>query len=143
MRLRLAHLIYLALLAFAVIFLWQAQGLPGAQSRRDIGPAAFPEWIAVAMIGLILVDAVASRHLVRPTSFSDLGLAAAVAALLGLSIWLATQFGFFRVLPFALFVGLWLAGSRHHLANVAFSVLLPAVLWLLFDRVLLIPIAGM
>ena len=143
MRLRLAHLIYAALLVLAVVFIWQAQGFPGAQSRRDVGPAAFPVWVAAGMIGLILLDVVVSRRLVRPTNFADLGLAAAVGGLLALSVWLASRFGFFAVLPFALFVGLWLAGSRHHVANLAFSILMPAVLWLLFDRVLLIPIAGM
>ena len=113
------------------------------QSRRDVGPAAFPVWVAAGMIGLILLDVVVSRRLVRPTNFADIKLAVAVGGLLALSVWLASRFGFFTVLPFALFAGLWLAGSRHHIANVAFSILMPAVLWLLFDRVLLIPIAGM
>jgi len=61
--------------------------------------------------------------------------------LVALAVWCATQFGFFYVLPVALLIGLRLAGSRSLVANGIFSICLPLVLWVLFDYVLLIPIA--
>lgn len=139
----LTHVIYLGLFGVAVLVLWESQGFPGPQSRRDVGPALFPAWLAGAMIVLILADVVISRRRVKWTPAGDVGLAALFAIAMSGTVWAASRFGFFYVLPVALFVGLWLTGSRKLLANAIFSLAMPAVLWLIFDRVLMIPLAQM
>ncbi len=139
----LTHVVYVALFGLAVLVLYQAQAFPGPQSPRDIGPAVFPLWLAGVMIALILADVVISRRRIRWTRFGDVGLAVGCVLLLSAAVYAASQFGFFYVLPVALFVGLWLSGSRRLLANGLFSLALPAILWVLFDQVLLIPIGEM
>lgn len=138
----ITYLIYAGLIAFALIFLGAAQSFPGALSTRDIGPAALPQGLAILMIVLIVADAIISRHRVRKMPISDALLAGAVVVIMGGSIWLAEYFGFFVVLPAALFAGLWLVGSRRLLANLIYSLVLPAALWFVFDQLLLIPLAS-
>ncbi len=138
----LTHLIYLGLIAFGVLVVVTAQSFPQALSSRDIGPAALPEALAVIMIALILVDLYLSRRRVRFVSFSLLRVALAVGGGVGGAILVATHLGFLIVWPFALFAGLWLSGSRALLANTLYSICFPAMVWLLFDRLLHIPIAS-
>lgn len=138
-----APVIYLVLAGIAVVFLVAADGFPAALSARDIGPAAFPVWLAGAMLALIAVDLVISRHRMIRVPLSALGRAMAAAALLCATVWLAEQAGFFVILPLAVFSGLWLAGSRSWVANALFSLGLPAVIWLLFDRILMIPMSSL
>lgn len=137
----ITYLIYAGLIAFALIFLGAAQSFPGALSPRDIGPAALPQGLAILMIVLIVADAIVSRHRARKMPISDALLAGAVIVIMGGAVWLAQHLGFFVVLPVALFVGLWLSGSRRLLANLLYSLLLPAALWYFFDQLLLIPLA--
>jgi hypothetical protein len=143
MTVPLARFLYAALLLIGLVFLWTAGSFPEAQSPNDIGPAAFPRWLAAAMIVLIAADLVLSWRQTRRVALSDLGLAAVVACGMVAMIWAAGRFGFFVVLPPALFAGLWLAGSRSLIANAAYSILFPAVIWALFVHLLQLPIDSM
>lgn len=138
----ITYLIYLGLIAFALIFLGAAQSFPGAFSPRDIGPAALPQGLAIIMIVLILVDAIISRRRARKIPVSDVLLVCIVAGVMGASIWLTHYLGLFVVLPVALFVGLWLSGSKRLIANLLYSLLFPAALWIVFDQLLLIPLTS-
>lgn len=142
MTIPLARILYVALLVVAAVFLWHSVSFPGAQSDRDIGPATFPQWVAVSMIVLILADLVLSRRRTPYLPVADLGIAAVVAVLVGGTIWAATLVGFFVALPPALFVGLRLAGSRSLVANGAYSIVFPAALWLIFGYLLQLPITS-
>jgi hypothetical protein len=137
----LAPVIYLVLAGLAVVFLVTAGDFPAALSARDIGPAAFPVWLAGTMLALIAADLVISRNRMRKVPVTVPGRAAVAAALLGLVVWASERIGFFYVLPVAVFAGLWIAGSRSWIANAVFSLALPAVVWLLFDQVLMIPMS--
>lgn len=143
MNVPLARFVYAALLLIGLVFLWTAGSFPGAQSPNDIGPAVFPRWLAAAMIVLIAVDLVLSWQQAKRVALSDIGLAAAVACGTVATIWAAGRFGFFAVLPPALFAGLWLAGSRSLLANAAYSILFPAAIWAIFAHLLQLPIGSM
>lgn len=138
----LTHLIYLGLIAFGAVIVVTSGTFPKALSSRDIGPAALPEALAVLMIVLILADLYLSRRRARFVPFSLVALGIGVGAALAVVIFAATHLGFFVVLPFALFAGLWLSGSRRLVANGIYSIVFPAMLWLLFDRLLQIPIAS-
>lgn len=138
----LTHAIYLVLIAFGVLILVQSGTFPGALSSRDIGPAAFPRALAAIMIALIVVDLVVSRKRVRRVPAGHLALPLLVLVAVATVLVAADLLGLFVVLPFALFAGLWLCGSRRLLANTLYSVLFPALLWGLFDQLLGIPIAS-
>jgi hypothetical protein len=139
----LTYLIYLGLIGFGVLIVVSSGSFPGALSPRDIGPAALPRALAIIMIMLIAVDFYLSRRRARFVPFSLVGLALGVGAAVASVIWVATHVGFFMVLPFALFAGLWVSGSRNMIANTLYSLVFPAVLWLLFDKLLQIPIASL
>ncbi len=141
MKLPLVHIIYACLFALGVLVIWTAQAFPGAQSARDIGPAMFPVWLAGIMMTLIVVDLLISRKNARWVPLGDVGLAVVFAVAMASVVWASTRFGFFYVLPVALFIGVIAMGSRNWLANGLFSLLMPIVLWQLFDRLLGIPIA--
>jgi nicotinamide riboside transporter PnuC len=139
----LAPLLYAVLTVMAVVFIATASGFSQALSPRDIGSAVFPMWLAVAMLALIVCDLVVSRRRVRKVAIGQLGRVATVVLLMVGAVYAMQIFGFFVALPVALFIGLWVAGSRSWGANLAFSVAMVAVLWLVFDRLLMIPIASM
>ena len=139
----LAPLLYALLAVMAVAFITVADGFSHALSPRDIGPAVFPVWLSIAMLVLIVCDLVISRATMQKVAISQLGRVAAAVALMVAAVYGMQVFGFFAALPVALFVGLWTAGSRSWVANLTFSICLPAVLWLVFDRLLMIPIASM
>lgn len=137
----LALFIYAGLAAVAVIIFVTAGSFPAALSRRDIGPAAIPYGLAVAMLVLIVCDLVMSWRNIKRVHISKITIATGTVLLVAFAVWCATQWGFFYVLPFALFIGLRLAGSKSWLANGIFAIVMPIILWFLFDYVLLIPIA--
>lgn len=139
----LSHIIYAFLFAMAVIFLWEAQTFPRPLSAGDIGAAMFPIWLAIIMMVLIVVDLFVSKGQARKVPYSDIGLAVLFAMGMGGTVWAASQFGFFYVLPVALFIALRLIGSKRYLANSIFSIAMPIVLWFLFDQTLNIPLSRM
>lgn len=139
----LAPLIYAALGLMAVIFIVIADSFAPALSQRDVGPAVFPIWISVTMLVLIVCDLVISRKTVRKVPIGQLGRVAVGVALMVAAVVGMQHFGFFIMLPGALFIGLQVAGSRSWVANTIFSLALPVVLWVVFDRLLMIPIASM
>lgn len=141
MKIPLALLLYAGLAAVAVVLIVTAGSFPKALSARDIGPATFPLSLAVLMLILMACDAAMSWRRIERVHVRVILQAGSVALLVAMAVWCATQFGFFYVLPVALFIGLRLAGSRSLVANGIFSICLPLVLWVLFDYVLLIPIA--
>ncbi|MWD26063.1 hypothetical protein E0K89_001040 [Aquicoccus sp. SCR17] len=136
----LLRLIYIGILFLAVIFFVQAQQFRGAISPRDIGPAAFPQGIAGLIVVLGTIGLIAGWRTTPKVPWSDVALPLAVGAVASVAMWLATLFGFFTVLPFALFVGLWASGSRQWVAVTAFSLLVPLFAWLIFVRLLGLPL---
>jgi hypothetical protein len=136
----LLRLIYIGLLLGAAVFLWQAQQFPGPMSRRDIGPAVFPQWLAGMIVGLCAIGLVAGWRTTPRVPWNEIALPLAVGSGVAAAVWLATLFGFFAVLPFALFAGLWLSGSRRWVANGIFSLLMPLAAWLIFVRLLGLPL---
>ncbi|WP_373086580.1 tripartite tricarboxylate transporter TctB family protein [Sneathiella sp.] len=141
MMIPLTLVLYAGLAALTILLLVTAGSFPEALSGRDIGPAAFPASLAVLMLVLMACDVVISRRQLKRVHVKVILQAGSTALLVALAVWCAAHWGFFYVLPFALFVGLRLAGSKSWLANGIFSVVLPLALWVLFDYVLLIPIA--
>lgn len=139
----LSHIIYAILFAIAVIFLWEAQTFPRPLSAGDIGAAMFPIWLSIIMMVLIVADLFLSKGQARKVPVSDLGLAVLFAICMGGTVWAASRFGFFYVLPVALFVALRLIGSNRYLANGLFSIAMPLVLWFVFDQLLNIPLSRM
>ena len=83
MKLPLVHIIYAALFALGVLVIWTAQGFPGPQSARDVGPAMFPVWLSGIMMTLIVVDLVISRKNARWVPVGDVGLAVVFALAMG------------------------------------------------------------
>lgn len=136
----LLRLIYVGLLLGAVVFFWQAQQFPGPMSRRDIGPAVFPQWLAGAIVVLCTVGLVVGWRTTPRVPWNEVALPLLVGAAAAVAVWLATLFGFFVVLPFALFAGLWLSGSRQWVANGLFSLLLPLAAWVIFVKLLGLPL---
>lgn len=139
----LLRLIYAGLLLVAVIFLWQAQQFPGPLSRRDIGPAVFPQWLAGAIVVLCSVGLVVGWRSTPRVPWNEVALPLLVGGGVAAAVWLATLFGFFVVLPFVLFAGLWLAGSRQWVANGLFSLLLPLGTWVIFVKLLGLPLVAL
>lgn len=139
----LSHIIYAILFAVAVIFLWEAQTFPSPLSTSDIGAAMFPVWLVIILMILIIVDLFVSRGHAQKVPYSDIVLAVLFAIGMGGTVWGASQFGFFYVLPVAMFIALRLIGSRRYLANGIFSIVMPIVLWFLFDQTLNIPLSRM
>lgn len=137
----LVHIIYALLFALGALFVWTARNFPGPMSQGDIGPALFPTWLAIGMMTLIVVDLFISRRQTKCVALNDIGLAVLFGFSMAGTIWAADRFGFFYILPGALFIGLWIMGSRRLLANGLFSLALPALTWLIFDYFLTIPIA--
>lgn len=139
----LLRLIYIGLLICAAVFFWQAQHFPAAQSARDVGPSTFPQWLAGTVVVMCLVALATGwrRHPLVP--WKEIALPFGVGAAMVAAIWLASIFGFFVVLPFALFCGLWLSGSRMLIPTIAFSLLMPLVAWLIFAHLLALPLEAL
>lgn len=136
----LLRFIYIGLIIGAVVFFLEAQNFPGPMSRRDIGPSVFPQWLAGTVVVLCALALLIGWRRTPRLPWNEIALPIAVCAAMVGTVWLATRFGFFVVLPFALFTGLVLAGSRRWIANVAFSLLMPLGAWLIFVRMLSLPL---
>jgi len=136
----LLRLLYIGLMIGAVVFYLQAQHFPGPMSPRDIGPAAFPQWLAGIIVALCALGLVIGWRTTPRLPWYEITLPLGVGAAMVGAVWLATTFGFFAVLPFALFGGLVLGGSRRWVANIAFSLLVPLATWLIFVRILALPL---
>jgi uncharacterized membrane protein len=136
----LLRLIYIGILLVAVVFFLQAEQFRGPISPRDIGPAAFPQWIAGLIVVLSTIGLVVGWRTIPRVPWNEIALPLAVGAVVSLAMWLATLFGFFTVLPLALFAGLLASGSRQWVAITAFSLLVPAAAWLIFVRLLGLPL---
>ena len=130
---RLATAIYAALVAAAITFFVVARGFPPALSPGDIGPARFPQAVAILLVVLIAVDWLAGRKTWALARGSDLGLAAAAGAYTALAIVLAGKVGFFVVAPPALFGALWLLGERRAWLMLGYSAGFTTFLWLFFS----------
>lgn len=137
----LVHIIYVCLFAMGALFIWSTQAFPKPLSAYDIGPAMFPMWLAIVMMTLIVVDTVISWGRAKKVPLGDVGLAVLFALGMGGAVWASSRFGFFYILPAALYAGLWAIGSRRMVVNGIFSLAMPLVLWLLFDQLLSIPLS--
>lgn len=139
----LLRFIFIGLMLGAVVFYLQAQHFPGPLSRRDIGPAVFPQWLAGTIVVLCVLALLIGWRNTPRLPWNEIALPFAVGSVMVGAVWLATSYGFFAVLPFALFAGLVLAGSRQWVANIAFSLLVPLGSWLIFVRMLALPLETM
>ncbi|MDI5935312.1 tripartite tricarboxylate transporter TctB family protein [Halomonas kalidii] len=137
----LVHIIYVCLFAMGALFIWTTQAFPRPLSAHDIGPAVFPMWLAIVMMTLIVVDTLISWGRARKVPLGNVGLAVLFALGMGSTVWASSRFGFFYVLPVALYIGLWAIGSRRLVVNGIFSLVMPVVLWAIFDQLLSIPLA--
>lgn len=133
---RLTTLIYAALVAAAITFFVVARSFPGPLSPGDIGPARFPQAIAVVLVVLVVIDWLAGRKTWGTVRTSDLSLAAIAGGYTALAVVLAGKVGFFVVAPPALFGGLWLLGERRVWLMLAYSAGFTAFLWLFFSLAL-------
>lgn len=136
----LLRFFYIALMIGAVVFYVEAQNFPDPMSPRDIGPAAFPQWLAGTIVVLCALALLIGWRTTPRLPLNEIALPFGVGGTMVGAVWLATIFGFFVVLPFALFAGLMLAGSRQWVANIAFSLLVPLGTWLIFVRMLALPL---
>ncbi|KPP85239.1 MAG: TTT type transport system small permease component [Rhodobacteraceae bacterium HLUCCA08] len=132
----LLRLIYVALMIGAVVFYLEAQQFPGPMSPRDIGPAVFPQWLAGMIVALCAAALLIEWRTMPRLPWVEIARPFGIGGAMVAAVWLATMFGFFVALPFALFGGLVLVGSRRWVANIAFSLLLPLTTWLIFERML-------
>jgi magnesium-transporting ATPase (P-type) len=139
----LLRFIYIGLMVGAVVFYLEAQHFPGPMSRRDIGPAVFPQWLAGTILVLCALALLIGWRSTPRLPWNEIALPFAVGTVVVGAVWLATVVGFFLALPFALFAGLVLAGSRQWVANIAFSLLMPLGTWLIFVRMLALPLGTM
>ena len=138
---RLATAIYAALVAAAITFFVVARSFPPPLSPGDIGPARFPQGIAVLLVALIAVDWLAGRKSWGAVRGSDISLALIAGTYTALAVVLAGKLGFFVVAPAALFGGLWLLGERRVWLMLAYSAGFTAFLWLFFSLALGEPLA--
>ena len=136
----LLRLTYAGIFVAAIVIFWQATNLPAAYSPRDIGPGIFPMWLSGILIALCPVALFVDWRKSRRVQLRQIVAPVLLLSLLALTVWLATKFGFFVVLPVALFAGLYLCGSRSHVANVVFSFFMPAFCWLVFAELLQVPL---
>ncbi len=141
-RVRLTTLIYAALVAVAVTFFVTAMGFPPALSPGDIGPARFPQGIAVFLIALVAIEWIVGRKSWPEVQRADFVLVLAVGVYTTGAILLAGSIGFFIVVPPVLFGALWLLGERRVALMVAYSIGFTLFLWLFFSYALDQPIAA-
>lgn len=136
----LLRLTYAGIFIAAIVMFWQAYNLPAAYSPRDIGPGIFPMWLSGFLIALCPVALFVDWNKSQRVDWRQIVAPVLVLLLLALAVRLATKFGFFAVMPVALLLGLYLCGSRSHIANVLFSILMPALCWLVFAELLQVPL---
>jgi hypothetical protein len=115
----------------AIAFWAIATTFPGPFSPGDLGPASFPQAIAVLLVVLIAIECLARRTW-RPVPLTDIGVGFAVAAYTAAAVVLTGIIGFFAVLPPALFAALWLLGERRMGLVLAYSIGFTAFLWAFF-----------
>lgn len=130
---RLTTAIYAALVAAAITFFVAARSFPPALSPGDIGPARFPQAIAMLLVVLIAIDWLAGHKTWPAARGSDVALAAVAGGYTALTVVLAGKVGFFAVAPAALFGGLWLLGERRVWLMLAYSAGFTAFLWVFFS----------
>lgn len=139
----LTKLVYVALAIFATVFLVDALKMPPPRDPSDIGSAFLPIILLLLIFVFAGIDFFVSKSMHRTISARDLVLAIVTSAVMFLTIWLGANFGLFLVLPIASFITLWIAGSRRLIANAVFSVVFVGFIWLLFDKLLGMPLHTM
>lgn len=139
---KLTTLIYAGMVAVAVTFFVTAMHFPPALSPGDIGPARFPQSIAIALVALIAVEWMVGRKAWPEMRRADVALAATVGACAAAAVELAGHIGFAAVVPPALFGGLWLLGERRVWLMIAYSAGFTLFLWLFFSYALGEPLAS-
>lgn|GEM_PF-3487420 len=137
---RLAPILYVVLVVVAVAFYAIATTFPGPFSPGDLGPALFPQAIAVLMLVLIVVEWMAARRTWRPVPLSDVGVGFAAGVYVAAAVVLAGIVGIYVVLPPVLFAALWLLGERRIGLVLAYSIGFPLFLWAFFAYALGKPI---
>jgi len=139
-KIRVSRLVYAALGIVAAITIYLASYFPEADLPGDIGPAAFPAGVAKALIVLISLELILSRKNDTRITLKELAPSIFALFIYAVTVWLITQFGYFTVLPLALFIGLRLLGAKNYLINCIYSLSLTGLIWIIFDHYLLIPI---
>jgi len=141
-RVPLGLVIYFSLLLVGIIAIITALTFPKALSQYDIGPAGFPITIAITMIALIVLDAFFSFNTKSDVKLDEIVLAFLFLLAMISFVQLANYLGFFYSLPFASFIGLRALGSRAYIINLIYSIMITAIFWGLFEKILLIPLSS-
>ncbi|MGE0724301.1 MAG: tripartite tricarboxylate transporter TctB family protein [Alphaproteobacteria bacterium] len=128
--------LYLALVAVAVAFYAIAAGFPPAFAPGDVGPSAFPQWIAALLVVLVAVEWAVARGGWRSAPLADLRLAFGAGAYVSAAVVLTGVLGFFVAMPPVLFGGLWLLGERRIGLMAAYSIGFTLFLWGFFSYAL-------
>lgn len=139
---RLTALIYAGLVAVAAMFFVTALGFPPALSSGDIGPARFPQGVAIFLIVLTSIEWVVGRKSWPEVHRADFVPTFIVGAYASAVVLLAGVVGFFVIVPPALFGALWLLGERRLALMAAYSIGFTLFLWLFFSYALNEPIGA-
>lgn len=132
----LTAVLYVGLVAVAIVFFAIASGFPPAFAPGDVGPSAFPQWIAALLVVLVAIEWLAARAGWRRAALGDLWLALAAGGYVAAAVVLTGVLGFFVAMPPILFGGLWLLGERRIGLMLAYSLGFTLFLWGFFSYAL-------
>ena len=140
-RFKLTFFVYAALVAIATTFFVVAMGFPGPLSPGDLGPARFPQAVALLLIVLVAIEWLVARSTWPELRRADITLAVTVTIYTSAAVVLTGALGFFVVVPPTLFGALWLLGERRLGLMAAYSVGFTLFIWGFFAYGLGQPIA--